>query len=188
MSSRIVLLIEANVNEIMTGVNVCFKGRFNTVDYDSQGDAGMKYSEAKQGRIFILRLEDGEVVHEVIEQFAVDQQIEAASLIILGGADDGSRLVVGPKEDRGLPLEPMKFELEHAHEVCGTGTLFRDEEGTPLLHMHMACGRSGGNTTIGCIREGVKVWHVMEVVIHELVGTVAKRVVEQPLGLKLLCP
>lgn len=147
----------------------------------------MKYSEARQGRVFVLRLEDGEIVHEVIEQFAIDQHIEAASLIILGGADDGSRLVVGPDEDRGLPLAPMKFQLEHAHEVAGTGTLFRDEEGTPLLHMHMACGRSG-NTTTGCIREGVKVWHVMEVVIHELAGCSARRLVEEPLGLKLLCP
>ena len=147
----------------------------------------MKYSEARQGRVFILRLEDGEVVHEVIEQFAVDQNIEAAALTIIGGADDGSRLVVGPKEDRTLPLEPMKLQLENAHEVAGTGTLFRDEAGTPLLHMHMACGRA--DTTItGCIREGVKVWHVMEVIIHELVGTTAKRVVEEPLGLKLLRP
>lgn len=147
----------------------------------------MKFTEAQQGRVFILRLEDGEIVHEVIEQFAVDQNIEAASLIILGGADDGSRLVVGPKEDRGLPLEAMKYQLENAHEVTGTGTLFRDVEGTPLLHMHMACGRSG-KTTTGCIREGVKVWRVMEVVIHELLGTNARRVVEEPLGLKLLHP
>lgn len=147
----------------------------------------MKFSEAKQGRVFVLRLEDGEIVHEVIEQFAEDQNIEAASLIILGGADDGSKLVVGPREDRGLPLEPMQFTLENAHEVSGTGTLFRDDEGTPLLHMHMACGRSG-KTSTGCIRSGVKVWNIMEVVIHEIVGSTAKRLHEEPLGLKLLRP
>ncbi len=147
----------------------------------------MKFAEARAGRVFILRLEDGEIVHEVLEQFAIEQNIEAASLVILGGADDGSRLVVGPKEDRTLPLEPMKMELQNAHEVTGTGTLFRDDEGTPLLHMHMACGRSG-KTTTGCIREGVKVWRVMEVVIHELLGTSARRVIEEPLGLKLLQP
>jgi predicted DNA-binding protein with PD1-like motif len=147
----------------------------------------MKYSEARQGRIFILRLEDGETVHEVIEQFAIDQDIAAASLIIVGGADEGSRLVVGPKKDRGLPLEPLKLQLEQVHEVAGTGTLFRDEDNTPLLHMHMACGREG-KATVGCIREGVKVWHVMEVIIQELLGTSAKRIVEEPLGLKLLRP
>lgn len=107
----------------------------------------MKYSEARQGRVFILRLEDGEVVHEVIEQFAVDQEISAASVVIVGGADDGSTLVVGPEEDRGLPLNPMKLTLENVHEVTGTGTLFRDDEGTPLLHMHIACGRKNETIT-----------------------------------------
>jgi predicted DNA-binding protein with PD1-like motif len=147
----------------------------------------MKFSQARQGRIFVLRLEDGEVVHEVIEQFAVDQGIAAAALIILGGADDGSRLVVGPAEDRGLPLEAMERVLEHAHEVAGTGTLFMDEAGRPVLHMHMACGREGATTT-GCIRQGVKVWYVMEVVLFELLDTSARRVTEPPLGLKLLRP
>ena len=147
----------------------------------------MKFSEARPGRVFVLRLEDGEIVHEIIEQFAVAHNIEAASLLVVGGADKGSRLVVGPREDRGLPLDPMQHQLEHAHEIAGVGTLFRDEAGVPLVHMHMACGRAGSTVT-GCIRTGVKVWHVMEVIIHELVGTTARRVVAQPLGLKLLRP
>jgi predicted DNA-binding protein with PD1-like motif len=147
----------------------------------------MKFSQARQGRVFILRLEDGEIVHEVIEKFATDQKIKAASLTIIGGADDGSTLVVGPESDRGLPLSPMELALEHAHEVVGTGTLFPDDEGRPLLHMHMACGRKE-KTTTGCIRSGVKVWHVMEVIIFELLGTEAKRLAEEPFGLKLLQP
>lgn len=147
----------------------------------------MRYSQARQGRVFVLRLEDGEIVHEVIEQFARDQGIAAAALIILGGADDGSRLVVGPAEDRGVPLEPMERVLAHAHEVSGVGTLFPDEEGRLILHMHMACGREGATTT-GCVRRGVKVWHVMEVVVTELLDATARRMTEPPLGLKLLQP
>ncbi len=147
----------------------------------------MKFSQARQGRIFVLRLEDGEIVHAVIEQFAVDQGIAAAALIVLGGADDGSRLVVGPAEDRGLPLEAMERVLEHAHEVAGAGSLFMAEDGRPILHMHMACGREGATVT-GCIRQGVKVWHVMEVVVFELLDSSARRVTEPPLGLKLLRP
>lgn len=147
----------------------------------------MKFSEARQGRIFILRLEDGEIVHEIIEQFAKSQNIRAASLIIVGGADDGSSLVVGPREDRGLPLDPMKHTLQNAHEVAGTGTLFPDESGVPLLHLHMACGRED-QTVTGCIREGVKVWHVMEVILFELLDSPAVRAEEAPLGLKLLRP
>jgi predicted DNA-binding protein with PD1-like motif len=147
----------------------------------------MRYSQARPGRVFILRLEDGDIVHEVIERFAVEQNILAASLIVVGGADDGSRLVVGPREDRGLPVDPMQHALEHTHEVAGVGTLFRDEAGVPLVHMHMACGRAGATVT-GCIRSGVRVWHVMEVILQELVDTTARRATEQPLGLKLLQP
>ncbi len=147
----------------------------------------MRYAEARPGRIFILRLEDGDIVHETIERFALEQNITAASLIVVGGADDGSRLVVGPREDRGLPLEPMHYALEHAHEVAGVGTLFRDEAGVPLVHMHMACGRAGATVT-GCIRSGVRVWHVMEVILQELTDTTARRATEAPLGLKLLQP
>ena len=147
----------------------------------------MQYSQARQGRVFILRLEDGEIVHEVLERFAAEQKIKAAALTILGGADDGSRLVVGPKEDRQLPLEPMQRLLKNAHEVTGTGTLFPDEDGVPLLHMHIACGRED-KTTTGCIRSGVKVWRVMEVIVFELLDCTARREVEAPLNLKLLRP
>ena len=42
----------------------------------------MLYSEAKQGRTFIIRLEDGEIVHETLEKFAIDNNITAAALII----------------------------------------------------------------------------------------------------------
>jgi len=147
----------------------------------------MRYSEARLGRVFVLRLEDGDIVHETIERFAEEQGITAASLIAVGGADHGSRLVVGPKDDRGLPILPMQRELDHAHEVAGVGTLFCDPDGVPLVHMHMACGRQG-ETITGCIRPGVKTWQVLEVIMHELVDSSARRALEQPLNLKLLQP
>jgi len=147
----------------------------------------MRYEESKIGRVFILRLEDGEIVHEIIETFAREHHIRAAALIILGGADDGSTLVVGPQEDRDLPVIPMIHILDHAHEVAGTGTLFPDEEGAPILHMHMACGRRE-ETITGCIRSGIKVWRVMEVILYELLETRAVRRVEPPTGFKLLQP
>ncbi len=147
----------------------------------------MQYSQAEPGRIFVLRLEDGEVVHDVIEQFAKDHSIRAAALIILGGADQGSRLVVGPEQGQTATIKTMEQVLDGVHEVAGTGTIFPDEEGAPLLHMHMACGRQTGTTT-GCIRAGVKVWHIMEAILFELAGSPAKRVAQPPLGLKFLQP
>jgi len=147
----------------------------------------MKYAEAKLGRVFVIRLEDGEIVHEVVEKFAKDQGIRAAGLIILGGANDGSKLVVGPEEKDARPVNPMELELDNVTEVAGVGTLFPDEEGNPMLHMHMACGRNDSTVT-GCIRKGVRVWQIMEIIFYELVGTTGKRYLDPKLGFKLLIP
>ncbi|MCK5706563.1 MAG: DNA-binding protein [Candidatus Aureabacteria bacterium] len=147
----------------------------------------MKFSQAKCGRTFVIRLEDGDVVHEEIEKFARDQSIKAASLIILGGADQGSMLIVGPEEGRAKAIRPMAQILDDVHEISGTGTIFPDEEGNPTLHMHIACGRKSSTVT-GCIRKGVKVWHIMEVVLFELLDTTAMRVTDDTLGFKLLKP
>ena len=44
----------------------------------------MKYSQARQGRVFVIRLEHGEVLHEVLERFALEKKIAAAALILVG--------------------------------------------------------------------------------------------------------
>jgi predicted DNA-binding protein with PD1-like motif len=147
----------------------------------------MKYSEAKQGRVFVIRLEDGEIVHEKIEQFVKDHAIERATLFAIGGADQGSLLVVGPEKSRSNPIHPMTRELGDAHEITGTGTLFPDDRGNPILHMHMACGREE-ETITGCIRNGVKVWQVMEIILTELLETTATRQYDPNTGFKLLEP
>jgi predicted DNA-binding protein with PD1-like motif len=147
----------------------------------------MKYSEAEQGRVFILRLEDGDVLHETIETFAAEHGIRAAALAAVGGADAGSTLVVGPETDRGDPVVPMEHVLDHAHELAGVGTLFPGPDGEPVVHMHAACGR-GERSVTGCVRRGVKTWHVLEVIIRELTGTGARRAPDPELGFNLLQP
>ena len=114
----------------------------------------MKYSLATQGRVFVLRLEDGDVVHEVIEAFAREQVIGAASMIILGGADTGSILTTGPEKDRATPIVATTKVLENVHEVTVTGTLFPDESGTPVLHLHMVFGRGGNHLDRLCTQRG----------------------------------
>jgi len=147
----------------------------------------MKYSTATPGRIFIIRLEDGEILHDTVEAFAVKQNIRAAALIILGGADEGSTLVVGPEQARTLPVHPMEHILAGTSEATGVGTIFPGPDGKPILHMHIACGREGSTVT-GCVRRGVKVWHVMEIILWELTGTDAKRVLDPNTGFELLQP
>jgi predicted DNA-binding protein with PD1-like motif len=147
----------------------------------------MKYSEARQGRIFVIRLEDGEIVHQAIEQFARDHSIKAAVMTIVGGVDTGSKLVVGPTEGRSKPIVPMEHVLDNVHEITGVGTLFPDEQGNPMLHMHTAAGRKTSTVT-GCVRTGIKTWHILEVVLIELLDTKASRVFDAETGLKLLTP
>lgn len=148
----------------------------------------MKYSQARQGRIYVIRLEDGDIVHEAIERLAKSEGVQAAFVTILGGADQGSRLVVGPEVSRGVsPVNPLLHELKDAHEVVGTGTIFPNDTGQPVLHLHLACGRKEATVT-GCVRSGVKVWHVMEAILVELLDTSAIRVLEPGTGFQLLQP
>jgi len=147
----------------------------------------MKYSQAKQGRIYIIRLEDGDIIHEAIEKFANKKSIRAAALIIIGGADKNSKLVVGPEHGRTEPIVPMEHILNNVNEIVGTGTIFPNEKGEPILHMHIACGRKASTVT-GCVRNGVKTWHILEVILFELIDTGAVRALDPITGFDLLNP
>ncbi len=147
----------------------------------------MKYSEAKQGRTFVIRLEDGDVIHEVIEDFARKKNISRASLIILGGIDKDSILISGPKNGRAKNIIPMEMILDNVHEITGTGTIFPNESGSPILHMHIACGRKD-SVIAGCIRKGVKTWLVIEIILTELLESTANRKLDPKSGFELLAP
>jgi len=145
----------------------------------------MKYSEAKLGRIFILRLEHGDKIPDIIEEFAAGHQIKSGIVHFLGGADTDSKVVVGPEDGTAPKPRPMVTELSGTSEAVGMGTLFVNEEGMPRLHLHSAFGRSR-ETVTGCTREGVIVWHIGEVVIFELLNTTAKRKTDPETGFELL--
>ena len=81
----------------------------------------------------------------------------------------------------------MTHVLDGVHELSGSGTIFIDEEGNPLLHMHASCGRNGRAVT-GCVRAGVRVWLIMEVIIHEIIDIKAVRVRDPINGFALLEP
>ena len=61
------------------------------------------------------------------------------------------------------------------------------EKGEAKLHMHVAGGRKD-TTKTGCVRKGLKVWHVLEIVLLELTDTEAKRKMDQKTGFELLEP
>ncbi|MDN5293957.1 MAG: hypothetical protein PWQ31_1262 [Eubacteriales bacterium] len=145
----------------------------------------MKYTLARPGRIFILRLEDGDRLPDTLEQFAREQDIAAALVFFLGGVDGNSRLVVGPQDGSVSRPVPVITGLSGVSEAVGLGTLFRNAEGKPVLHLHAACGR-GKETVTGCTRAGVGVWHIGEVVVLELLTGSARREVHPLSGFELL--
>jgi predicted DNA-binding protein with PD1-like motif len=113
--------------------------------------------------------------------------IKSAKVQLLGGIDKGSRIIVGPREGRSANIEPMVHILDEMYEAVGNGTIFCNESGTPKLHCHLACGR-GTRTICGEIREGVIVWHVLEVIITEFQECDALRKQDIATGFELLVP
>jgi len=145
----------------------------------------MQFTEAKLGRVFVLRLHDGDRLPDVLESFAAEKKVSSALCFFLGGAKEKSRVVVGPKDGKALPPEPMVTLLEGVHEACGVGTIFADDEGRPKLHMHASFGRKR-NTVAGCVRMGVGVWQIGEVIVIELTGAQARRVIDKKTNFEFL--
>ena len=145
----------------------------------------MKYAEAAVGRVVAVRLEDGDVVHEAIERAARETGVVRAAVVLLGGADDGSRVVVGPDDGRAAEIVPLERVLSDVHEMAGVGTVFPDVAGRPVLHLHAAFGRDA-QVTAGCIRRGVVTWVIGEAVLIEITGSSACRRLDPSTGLELL--
>lgn len=147
----------------------------------------MKYSEGKVGRIFVIRLEDGDRMPDAIESFARENNVLRGMCILVGGIKDGGNIVVGPKNGDSLPPQPITFRINGVHEIAGVGTVFPDDEGNPRLHMHASLGREG-KTSTGCIRPGIEVWKVGEIVLLEIKENPARRKKDSQTGFELLEP
>ena len=144
----------------------------------------MKASEGKLGRVFVIRLEDGDAVPTSIERFADEKKISVGQVILIGGIGDGE-VVVGPRRSNEMPPEPMLLPIDGVHEVVGVGVIAPDKKGKPKLHIHASLGRAG-KTTTGCLRPGVTTWLVGEVIIFEILGTDAVRLPSDKARFELL--
>ena len=146
----------------------------------------MRTTEGKLGRVFVIRLENGDMLPKCIERFAAEKGISVGHAILVGGIG-GGQIVVGPRHSEEMPPEPMLLPVDGAHEVLGVGVLAPDEDGRPVLHMHAALGRSG-NTMAGCIRPGVSTWVVGEVILYEILSAKVARLKDRRTGFSLLEP
>ena len=54
----------------------------------------MRSAEMRDGRVFVLRLEEGEILHEAIESFCLAEGVRNATVTAVGGVDAGSQFVV----------------------------------------------------------------------------------------------
>lgn len=146
----------------------------------------MKYAQGSMGRIFVLRLEDGDALPGCVEHFAAEHDIKGGLVALVGGIGSGT-LVVGPEDGNAEIITPMTRFFNAAHEAAALGTLFPNTNGAPKLHMHAALGR-GDSTLVGCIRQGLDTWKIAEVVILEIVDSGMIRKLDPAFNLELLSP
>jgi predicted DNA-binding protein with PD1-like motif len=144
----------------------------------------MKACEGQLGRVFVIRLEDGDALPECIEHFAAEKGVSTGHVILVGGIG-GGEVVVGPRRSEERPPEPMLLPIDGAHEVVGVGVLAPDKDGKPVLHIHASLGRSG-NTISGCLRPGVTTWLVAEAILYEILNANAARLRDEESGFVLL--
>jgi uncharacterized protein len=131
----------------------------------------MQYTEGQIGRVFVVRIDDGEDMLISLHQFINDKSIQAGSILFLGALMNG-RMVTGPEEPV-IPPVPHFVMFEGGWEVFGVGTIYPGECG-PHIHYHASVGRSGHALT-GCLREKAITYLIVEAVILEFNGLSARR-------------
>ncbi|MDD5492564.1 MAG: DNA-binding protein [bacterium] len=147
----------------------------------------MKYSEGNIGRVFVVRLEEGDWLPQSIEILAKDKEIKRGICLLVGGIKGGGTIVAGPRQEDAIPIETINQVLNGIHEIVAIGTIFPDEDGIPKLHMHAALGRDQ-ETITGCVRLGIETWKVGEVILLEIINNHAHRIKETATGFELLEP
>jgi predicted DNA-binding protein with PD1-like motif len=131
----------------------------------------MQYTEGQLGRVFVVRIDDGEDMLLSLRQFVNDKDIQAGTLIFLGALMNG-RMVTGPEEPV-IPPVPHFVMFEGGWEVFGVGTIYPGNDG-PHIHYHASVGRCGHALT-GCLREKATTYLIVEAVIYEFTGLSARR-------------
>jgi len=131
----------------------------------------MQYTEGRIGRIFVVRIDDGEDLLQVLREFIRDREIDAGSVVFLGALKEG-KMVTGPEEPV-IPPVPHYVFFEGGWEIFGMGTIYPGDGG-PQIHIHSSVGRAGHALT-GCLRETAVTYLIVEAVIYEITGLSAKK-------------
>lgn len=141
----------------------------------------MQYSEGQVGRVFTVRIDDGEDFIQEIRRFVAAMNIQSGMIHFLG-AVRSAKIVTGPKEPV-IPPSPRGEEIFGGWELLGFATIYPGE-GEPSLHLHTVAGR-GIRSLAGCLREKAEVYLVVEAVVTEFVGISARRLPDEKTGVNL---
>ncbi len=141
----------------------------------------MQYSEGQVGRVFTVRIDDGEDFIREIERFVAAMNIQSGMIHFLGAARNAT-LVTGPKE-MVVPPTPRREEIFGGWELLGFATIHPGVEG-PSLHIHTVAGK-GIRSVAGCLREKAEVYLVVEAIVTEFVGISARRLPDEATGVNL---
>ncbi len=132
----------------------------------------MDYTTGRVGRIFTIRFDHGDDILQGLADLAIKEEIRAGWFNMIGGLRS-AQVVTGPREPV-MPPEPVWSEVDNAREVVAVGSLFRDENDTPRIHLHAALGHHG-DTLTACVRKGTRTYLVLEVYLVEITGTDIRR-------------
>ncbi|MFA5269465.1 MAG: PPC domain-containing DNA-binding protein [Methanoregula sp.] len=141
----------------------------------------MQYTEGQIGRVFVVRIDDGEDMLLSLRQFIIDKNVQAGSIHFLGALMNG-RMVTGPEEPV-IPPVPHFIMFEGGWEIFGVGTIYPGDGG-PHIHYHASVGRSGHALT-GCLREKAITYLIVEAVIMEFTGLSARREFDKKMQINL---
>lgn len=142
----------------------------------------MEYRAGNIGRIFIVRFDHGDDIHEKLKEFALAENIVCASVNVLGAVGSGE-MVTGPKGP-SLPAEPNWSSIEGEWEALAFGLLI-ENNGDKSVHLHSALGRQDMTKT-GCVRKNIKAFITVEAVVTEILNVKASKYFDGKSGCNLL--
>lgn len=132
----------------------------------------MDYRSGTVGRVFAIRFDHGEDILSGLIDLIKKEDIANGWFQLIGGLREGD-VVIGPREPV-MPPDPVWRAFDDARETLGSGTVFRDENNEPKLHLHAALGHHG-ETVTGCLRMRSRTYLIIEVILFELTGFSASR-------------
>ena len=144
----------------------------------------MQATEGKIGRVFILRLEDGDTIPGCIEEFALKNGVRNGYVNFTAGIKTGN-IQSSFNQNTEKQAASLNITLSEPHEGTAQGFISRNTQDKPILHIHGTCGRDG-QTVSGCLTNSAEINVYGEVIVYEILDAVCSRITDKTTGMQLL--